>query len=298
MKTPELTIGLAVYNGSSGLSAALDSLLAQSFTDFTLHISDNASTDSTQAICEQAAARDSRVVYTRQKENIGGFLNFRFLLEQAKTPYFMWAAHDDSWSPTFVEKNVMQLKANSKATASMSKVMFYHEGTPARYSDATFPLEGSCAENLHRFLANPGDASRFYAVHRTETLKRSFPKISPFHCFDWLIIALTLREGHYLEWPEVLMSRSLANPGRYTKQVRNDNSSWLTRLFPAIPFTIQLLRRLELSYLPSIAFDLVQINVLQHSNYVRYYYPKWHSMEQGIYRRSGFRTLLKRFMAP
>jgi glycosyltransferase involved in cell wall biosynthesis len=101
---PELTIGLAVYNGSAGVSAALGSLLAQSFTDFTLHISDNASTDSTQEICERAAARDSRIVFTRQRENIGALRNFRFLLEQAQTPYFMWAAHDDSWSPTFVEK--------------------------------------------------------------------------------------------------------------------------------------------------------------------------------------------------
>jgi glycosyltransferase involved in cell wall biosynthesis len=296
MKTPELTIGLAVYNGSAGLSAAIDSLLAQSFTDFTLHISDNGSTDATQSICEQAAARDGRIIYTRQKENIGAFLNFRFLLEQAKTPYFMWAAHDDSWEPTFVEKNLMQLKADAKATASISKIMFYDKGAPVRYSDSTYPLEGSCAENLHRFLTNPGDASRLYGVHRTEGLKRSFPQISPFHCFDWLIIALTLREGHYLEWPEVLMSRSLANPNKYAKQVRNDNTSWLTRLFPALPFATQLLRRLGLRYLPAIALDLIQINIVQHGIYVRYYYPRWYSMEKKIYHRSGFRSLFKRFL--
>jgi glycosyltransferase involved in cell wall biosynthesis len=296
MKTPELTIGLAVYNGSAGLSAAIDSLLAQSFTDFTLHISDNASTDATQSICEEAAARDSRIIYTRQKENIGAFLNFRFLLEQAKTPYFMWAAHDDSWKPTFVEKNLMQLKADARATASISKIMFHDKGAPVRYSDSTFPLEGSCAENLHRFLANPGDASRWYAVHRTEGLKRSFPRFSRFHCFDWLVTALTLREGHHLEWPEALMSRSMAKPDQYTQQVRNDNSSWLTRLFPALPFTTQLLRRLGLRYLPSIALDLIQINIVQHSNYVRYYYPRWYSMEKKIYHRSGFRNLFKRFL--
>jgi glycosyltransferase involved in cell wall biosynthesis len=291
---PELTIGLAVYNGSAGLSAALDSLLAQTFTNFTLHISDNASTDSTQEICEQAAARDSRIVYTRQKNNIGAFLNFRFVLEQANTPYFMWAAHDDSWGPTFIEKNLMQLKANSKAAASISKILFHDEGAPVRHSNSTFPLEGSLAENLHLFLAEPGDASRLYAIHRTEGLKRSFPQISPFHCFDWLIIALSLREGHYLEWPEILMSRSIPNPNRYTKQVRNDNSSWLTRLFPALPFTTQLLRRLGFRYLPSIASDLFQINLVQHSNYLRYYYPKWHSLEKTIFHLSGFRTVLKR----
>jgi glycosyltransferase involved in cell wall biosynthesis len=295
---PQVTIGLAVYNGSAGLAAALDSLLAQSFTDFTLHISDNASTDSTQEICEQAAARDSRIVYTRQKNNIGAFLNFRFVLEQANTPYFMWAAHDDSWDRTFIEKNLTQLKANSKAAASISKILFHDEGAPVRHSNSTFPLEGSLSENLHLFLAQPGDASRFYAIHRTEGLKRSFPQISPFHCFDWLIIALTLREGHYLEWPEVLMSRSIANPNRYIKQVRNDNSSGLTRLFPALPFTTQLLHRFGIRHLPKIAIDLFNINVAQHSDYVRYYHPKWHSMEKTIYHLSGFRTVLKRLLAP
>ena len=299
MKTPELTIGLPVYNGgSTGLSEAIDSLLAQSFTDFVLHISDNASTDSTQKICEEAAARDSRVVYTRQKENIGGFRNLRFVLEQATTDYFMWAAHDDSWSETFAEKNLMQLKNNPKATASVSKVMLHRDGVPVRHSNSTFPLEGSREENLHRFLAEPGDSSRLYAVHRTEALKRSFPHISSFHCFDWLVVALTLREGHYLEYPEVLMSRAMADPGKYTKQVRNDNPSWLTRLFPALPFSSQLIRRLGLRYLPSVGFDLIQINVIQHSNYVRYYYPKLHGLEQRLYRRSGFRSLFKRFLTP
>jgi glycosyltransferase involved in cell wall biosynthesis len=298
MKTPELTIGLAVYNGSAGLPAAIDSLLTQTFTDFTLHISDNASTDSTQRICEEAAGRDRRIIYTRQNVDIGAARNFRFLLQQAKTPYFMWAAHDDSWSPTFVERNLAQLNANPKATASISKVVFHDQGTPVRYSNSTFPLEESCAENLHRFLVEPGDVSRWYAVHRTEGLKRSFPEGASFHCFDWLVVALTLREGDYLEWPEVLMSRSIAKPNHYAKQVRNDNSSWLSRLFPALPFTMQLIRRLELRYLPSIAFDLYQVNVVQHNNYIRYYYPRWHRMEQTIYQRSGFRALMKRFMAP
>jgi glycosyltransferase involved in cell wall biosynthesis len=298
VKTPELTIGLPVYNGAAGLSKAIDSLLAQSTTDFVLHVSDNASTDSTQEICKEAASRDRRLIYTRQKENIGAFRNFRFVLERAKTPYFMWAAHDDSWSETFVEKNLMQLKNNPKATASISKVMLHREGVPIRYSNSTFPLEGSCEENLHRFLADPGDGSRLYAIHRTEALKRSFPQIPPFHCFDWLIVALTLREGHYLEYPEVLLSRAIAEPGKYTKQVRNDNSSWLTRLLPALPFASQLIRRLGFRYLPSIGFDLIQLNVVQHSNYVRYYYPKLHGREQQLYRRSGFRALLKRFLTP
>jgi glycosyltransferase involved in cell wall biosynthesis len=298
MTAPELTIGLPVYNGSAGLATAIESLLGQSFTNFTLHISDNTSTDSTQQICEAAAARDSRIKYTRQKTNIGPAPNFRFVLEQATTPFFMWAAHDDFWEPTFIEKNMILLLSNPKAVASISQVLFHKNGTPVRLSDSTYPLVGSGPENMQKFLKNPSDASRFYGIHRADVLKRSFPPIPHFHCYDWLVIALTLREGLYLECPEQLMKRSIAEPLRYVRQVRNDNLSWLTRLFPALRFTLELVRRVEPRYLPSILFDLLQLNVLQHSSYVEYYYPRLFVIEKRLYHGSGARTLLRRFLSP
>ena len=49
---PRVSIGLPVYNGADFLEEALDSLLAQTFEDFELIISDNASTDRTQEICQ------------------------------------------------------------------------------------------------------------------------------------------------------------------------------------------------------------------------------------------------------
>jgi glycosyltransferase involved in cell wall biosynthesis len=297
MTAPALTIGLPVYNGSAGLPTALESLLGQSFTNFTLLISDNASTDSTRQICEAAAARDSRIKYTRQTTNVGPAPNFRFVLEHSTTPFFMWAAHDDFWEPTFVEKNMALLASNPKAVASVSKILFHKNGMPVRLSDSTFPLVASGPENMHKFLQNPSDASRFYGIHRAEALKRSFPPIPHFHCYDWLVIALTLREGLYLECPEPLMKRSIAEPLRYVRQVRNDNRTWLTRLFPALRFTFELLRRVEPRYLPSILFDLLQLNVLQHSGYVEYYHPRWFTIEKKLYHRSGARTLLKRFLS-
>ena len=52
-KTPTLTIGLPVYNGENSVKKSIDSLLCQTFTDFELIISDNASTDSTSDICRE-----------------------------------------------------------------------------------------------------------------------------------------------------------------------------------------------------------------------------------------------------
>jgi glycosyltransferase involved in cell wall biosynthesis len=101
--TPKVSIGMPVYNGVSFIREALDSLMGQTFPDFELIISDNASTDGTTEICREYAKMDSRIIYTRQTTNIGAVANFDFVLDQAGGQYFMWAAHDDVWSRNFIE---------------------------------------------------------------------------------------------------------------------------------------------------------------------------------------------------
>jgi len=99
---PWLSIGMPVYNGEKYIREALDSLLAQSFTDFELIISDNASSDGTERICRDYAARDERVQYVRHAKNRGAIRNFQFLLDYVHGEYFMWAAHDDVWDAEWV----------------------------------------------------------------------------------------------------------------------------------------------------------------------------------------------------
>lgn len=101
--TPKVTIGMPVYNGERYVREALDSLLAQTCTDFELIISDNASTDDTGSICREYANRDARIRYVHQSENMGIVANFQFVLDEAKGVYFMWAAHDDLWDTRWIE---------------------------------------------------------------------------------------------------------------------------------------------------------------------------------------------------
>lgn len=93
---------MPVYNGEKYVREALDALLAQTYTDFELIISDNASTDCTERICRDYAKRDSRISYIRQSVNIGAAKNFQYVLNAARGEYFMWAAYDDYWKPHFI----------------------------------------------------------------------------------------------------------------------------------------------------------------------------------------------------
>ena len=57
-KTPRVSIGMPLYNAEQFLAGTLDSIVAQSFRDFELIISDNGSTDRTASICRDYASRE------------------------------------------------------------------------------------------------------------------------------------------------------------------------------------------------------------------------------------------------
>lgn len=101
-----LTIGMPVYNSERFLASALESILKQTFGDFSLVISDNASTDSTQEIVLSFAKRDKRISYHRNPDNRGAAWNFNHVFSQCRSPLFRWAAGDDMLAPTNLERCV------------------------------------------------------------------------------------------------------------------------------------------------------------------------------------------------
>lgn len=142
--TPTVTIGLPVYNGERHLAEALDSLLSQTYTDFEIVLSDNASTDRTPEICRSYADRDERIRYVRAEENRGATWNFNHVVQLASGRYFRWAAHDDVVAPTYLERCVAVLDSNPRAALSHTKVeqidadghsLGVYEGPPARRED-------------------------------------------------------------------------------------------------------------------------------------------------------------------
>src|ERR1700754_708341 len=103
---PTISVGMPVYNGERYLRDTIGAILAQTFTDFELIISDNASTDGSSAICAEFAQRDPRIRYVRQEINRGAAANFRYVLDAARAPFFVWAGADDMRSPDFLAVNL------------------------------------------------------------------------------------------------------------------------------------------------------------------------------------------------
>src|ERR1700704_834024 len=93
-RAPRVSIALPVFNGQNYLGAAVDSILAQTYRDFQLLISDNASPDGTQKICRHYVQRDQRIRYVRNPQNLGACANYNNAFRLSAGKYFKWAAHD------------------------------------------------------------------------------------------------------------------------------------------------------------------------------------------------------------
>jgi glycosyltransferase involved in cell wall biosynthesis len=124
---PRVSIGLPVYNGEKYLAAAIDSLLSQTYADFELIISDNASTDDTSNICQVYAARDKRIRYYREPTNRGIAWNFTRTFELAQGEFFKWHAHDDLCAPTLLERSVELLDADPQAVLCYPRAVIIDE---------------------------------------------------------------------------------------------------------------------------------------------------------------------------
>ncbi|MEM7114333.1 MAG: glycosyltransferase family 2 protein [Chloroflexota bacterium] len=124
---PKVTIGLPVYNGANYLSEAIESILAQTFTDFELIIADNASTDETESICRAFAQQDERIRYLRHPHNLGAAPNFNVVVAEANGRYFKWMAHDDLLAPEFLAATVAVLDAQPDVLLAFTEVQTIDE---------------------------------------------------------------------------------------------------------------------------------------------------------------------------
>jgi glycosyltransferase involved in cell wall biosynthesis len=258
---PRVSIGLPVHNGEAHIERAIESLLAQTMPEFELIVSDNASDDRTGDIVRRIVVRDKRVRYHRQPANIGAFANFRFVLDQATSDYFMWAAADDHWAPDFLAENLNFLIDHPDYVASVSRAVF--DGAESDSGDAmgTFPLAGSVGENQQAFLLNPAANTRFYALHRARSIRRAWID-EPFWASDWAVVCRTLEHGRYHEVPRVLMGRGRHGvSSRGHRAVLSFRFSRINTALPFLRFTRYVLKIPSIRRNPRLWLQLAWINV-------------------------------------
>lgn len=208
-----LSIGLPVYNGERYLPESLDALLGQTYTDFELLISDNASTDRTEDICRDYAARDSRIRYFRQPNNIGACPNHNFLVRQASGELFKWASYDDLYARDLVLRCVEALDDRPDVVLAHSwQGMIDGTGAVTQLVDYRLDTDFPRAPERFRSLLYATAGDDFYGVIRTEVLRRT-PLNGSYHHSDRTIVAELALHGPFHQVRERLFFRR-DHPGR------------------------------------------------------------------------------------
>ena len=272
-----ITVAIPVYNNGTTLERTLRSVLDQSLPPNLIHISDNASTDDTEAIGRAFAASCPTVRYTRQATSLGPSGNFAFLLQDATTPYFMWLAADDHVLPSYLEKMSACLDASPDVVTCVSLVRFTQKDIPAGLASGSHPLRGTVRQNLAHYLASPGANARVYGLHRTEALKSAFPP-KHFHAWDWAVMAGTLLHGKHEEVSEVLMFRDETPSAAYVRQVRRDNPSRINQFIPLLPMTIDLVFRQRIPIDRQIVRSILKANFFQHRMQAKFFHMKYYAL--------------------
>ena len=214
-KNDLVTIGLPTFNSGSRIKKALDSLLAQTYSNFELIISDNCSDDDTGQICREYAGKDKRVRYFRQPQNTGIKYNFEFVFEKATGEYFMWAADDDWWHPEFIQVLKSGLDSDENYGIAMSSLkLVYDDGSP--FGEVIFSGRNDLKKMSHgrvfsaTIIKKPATHFFVYGLFRIDTLKKLFwqPTLNVYGA-DKIIICEAALFTRFYSAPDVLWVRTV-----------------------------------------------------------------------------------------
>jgi glycosyltransferase involved in cell wall biosynthesis len=179
---PRVSIGLPVFNGEKYLDQAIVSLLNQTYANFELIISDNASTDRTQEICMAYAAIEPRIRYFRNEVNIGAAPNFNRVFILSESEYFKWAPYDDMIDPDFLSRcvEILDLKPDVVLCYSRAKIIDDVGDFVVDYNPGPKTCSLNPHKRFHNLILHPEYAIQQMGLIRTEALQktelhRSFP---------------------------------------------------------------------------------------------------------------------------
>jgi glycosyltransferase involved in cell wall biosynthesis len=182
----------------------------QTFSNFELIISDNASSDATEAICREYPNKDSRIKYYRNETNLGASRNFSRVFELSQGKYFKWASHDDVSAPEYIEQCIDVLERQPYVVLCYPKANTIDEQgkITGTYSENLNIRSSKPHERLHQLLETYGwyHATQAYGLMRSSVLKKTL-LLGNYPHADRVMLAELALLGEFYEVPEYLFNR-------------------------------------------------------------------------------------------
>lgn len=188
MSAPLVSIGVPTYERATTLVRALDSALAQTHAEIEVVIADNASRDSTEEICRQAARRDPRVRYLRQARNLGPTANFNTLFGACRGEYVMMLADDDWLDPGYVAACLAELRRDPELTLVAGRARYVQDGRHVADGIIHDHRQEAPAARVRAYLESVDDNGVFYGLMPRQALLQVAPEPNVLGN-DWLHVA-------------------------------------------------------------------------------------------------------------
>lgn len=237
--SPLVSVGLFVYNGERFVEQALNCILSQTFTDFELIVSDNASTDRTGDIAQEYAQRDNRIRYYSAEKNMGAGWNVRRVYELATGKYFKQAAVDDLLEPDFLRRCVEILERDPGCVLAYASIKEIDENGNFLKNYVT-PTKADSSDPVSRFrdmLLGSSWCYQVFGVMRMSAL-RQIPAQGIYVNGDGVLLARIALLGRFYEIPEHLFI-SRHHSGQSIKtlpaRLKQPRRFRLTNRYPALP---------------------------------------------------------------
>ncbi|MCZ4242916.1 glycosyltransferase family 2 protein [Pedobacter punctiformis] len=233
MTNSKINIVLATYNGQSYIEAQINSIIAQTYSNWELLIRDDGSTDKTLQIIKEFENVDNRInVLTDLKGNVRSCQNFSILMSQVSkdAQYVMFCDQDDIWLEDKIERSLYAMNTLEKAHGSDGPLMVYgtyrmidHNGKDLQLAVPDY----STRPSLNLLLSQNYIYGCTMLINQ-KLLERSIPIPSTAENHDyWLALICAINNGHfsYIKQPLLLYRQHNLNvSGSYT------NASLLNRV--------------------------------------------------------------------
>jgi glycosyltransferase involved in cell wall biosynthesis len=205
-ENPRVTLAMPVFNGEAYIAIALRSLLAQTFENFEIVITDNASTDRTEIICREFAQQDARIRYHRNPKNVGAAENYNLGFKLARGEYLKWCAHDDYISANYLELAVKALDQHPDAVLTYGpSEMIDENGAVAPPESATL-VGFENVDPVWRFdsmIRSGGSCGAIFGLFRRSALARSLLHNKDYYSSDRALLAEMAILGPFIFVPEI-----------------------------------------------------------------------------------------------
>ena len=222
-RVPVVSVCLPVYNGEKFVGRAIRSVLEQTLTNIELVISDNASTDRTGEICQEAAARDRRVRYSRSAVNVGLARNHNRAFGVARGEYAIWMGHDDEMAGTYLSRCVERLSRDPSAALCFSDSCDIDEQSNVIRSVTFEDVCTSHSANVRYcgMLRYESRNDMIYGVIRSSVLRQTRLH-GAYYGSDWVLLAEIALRGPFCHIHESLFRRRY-HPSQSSKRGRFEN---------------------------------------------------------------------------